>query len=256
MFEENQPTQPVTQSAVAQTPVQQSSPQEPTDMFAQSEASNPVVPNAAGASSPEQYMFEEEPDEKPWFLQKKVIFIALGSVLLLIIIIFGVQFALTYFKTQGAQTQPQSQTQQQTTPVQQQDQVPPAVTQPSTETQPVLPQGEQPGGQAVSPETQQQVPPINGAPSVSTTPTVGVDTDGDGLTDAEETALGTDPTITDTDMDGLTDREEVKVFFTDSRNPDTDSDGYLDGLEVKNGFNPKGDGKLPPLPGEAAQPVQ
>lgn len=255
MFEENQPTQPVTQSAVAQTPVQQSSPQEPTDMFAQSETSNPVATSAGSASSPEQYMFEEEPDEKPWFLQKKVIFIALGSVLLLIVIIFGVQFALTYFKTQGVQTQPQTQTQQQPTPVQQQEQVPP-VTPPITETQTTTPQLEQQGGQTVPLETQQQVSPIDSAPSDSTTPTAGVDTDGDGLTDAEETALGTDPTVTDTDKDGLTDREEVKVFFTDSRNPDTDSDGYLDGLEVKNGFNPNGEGKLPPLPGEAVQPVQ
>ena len=38
-----------------------------------------------------------------------------------------------------------------------------------------------------------------------------VDTDGDGLTDSEETALGTDPNNPDTDGDGLTDGEEVLV---------------------------------------------
>ncbi len=42
-----------------------------------------------------------------------------------------------------------------------------------------------------------------------------VDTDHDGLTDAQETALGTDP-----------------------NNPDTDGDGYPDGQEARRGFNP------------------
>ncbi|PIR66480.1 MAG: hypothetical protein COU51_03715 [Parcubacteria group bacterium CG10_big_fil_rev_8_21_14_0_10_36_14] len=48
-----------------------------------------------------------------------------------------------------------------------------------------------------------------------------LDTDNDGLTDLEETDLGTDP-----------------------NNPDTDNDGYSDGDEVKNGYNPNGPGKL------------
>ncbi|MDP2631114.1 MAG: hypothetical protein Q8P56_06965 [Candidatus Uhrbacteria bacterium] len=249
MFEENQPTQPVTQSAVAQTPVQQSSPQqEPADMFAQADASNPGVPNTGGVSPSEQYMFEEEPDEKPWFLQKKIIFIVLGGLLFVIIIIFGVQFALTYFNAQSA---PQTPTQQQ----------PATQVQSPVETQPAPVQQQEQQVDQTEPQNLQQplVTPQaqpNGTPSITTTPTVGVDTDGDGLTDAEETALGTDPTDTDTDKDGLTDREEVGVFFTDPRNPDTDGDGYLDGLEVRNEFNPKGEGKLPPLPGETAQPVQ
>jgi gliding motility-associated-like protein len=42
-----------------------------------------------------------------------------------------------------------------------------------------------------------------------------IDTDADGLTDAQEGVLGTDPT-----------------------NPDTDGDGYSDGQEVANGSNP------------------
>ena len=59
-----------------------------------------------------------------------------------------------------------------------------------------------------------------------------LDSDGDGLTDAEELKLGTDPHNPDTDGDGLTDGEEVKVYHTDPLNPDTDYDGLKDGDEV------------------------
>ena len=237
MFEENQPTQPVAQPAAAQPSTPQSLPQEPPDMFAQSDSTQSGLPNISGASSSEPYMFEEEPDQKPWFLHKKVIFIVLGALLLLIIIIFGVQFALTYFNAQTAQQAPQAPTQQQTTPEIQQP------NQQSAQEAPQPPIGTEPSlEQQVPTEVQTIPPPINGAPAVSGTqqaaPSAGLDTDGDGLTDGEETALGTDLADTDTDKDGLTDREEVKVFFTDPRNPDTDSDGYVDGLEVKNGFNP------------------
>ncbi|MEQ9810585.1 calcium-binding protein [Streptococcus jiangjianxini] len=37
-----------------------------------------------------------------------------------------------------------------------------------------------------------------------------LDSDNDGLTDAQELALGTDPFSSDTDSDGLTDLEEVQ----------------------------------------------
>ena len=59
----------------------------------------------------------------------------------------------------------------------------------------------------------------------------GVDTDGDGLSDALELALGTDPTNPDTDDDNLTDGQDV-AFGTDPLNPDTDGDGRLDGQEA------------------------
>ncbi|TAN37218.1 MAG: OmpA family protein [Verrucomicrobia bacterium] len=66
-----------------------------------------------------------------------------------------------------------------------------------------------------------------------------MDSDGDGLTDKEEIALGTDPYNPDTDGDGLTDGEEVhgvmvngKLVKTDPLNPDTDGDGLSDGAEV------------------------
>jgi hypothetical protein len=79
-------------------------------------------------------------------------------------------------------------------------------------------------------------------------PPAGLDTDGDGLTDAEEAVLGTDPAQADTDADGLADKEETQTYGTDPLNPDTDGDGYKDGDEVRNGYNPNGPGKLPALP--------
>jgi hypothetical protein len=57
------------------------------------------------------------------------------------------------------------------------------------------------------------------------------DTDGDGLSDAQEVILGTDPTNADTDADGL--KDGVEVFF--GLNPlsaDTDGDGLNDGAEA------------------------
>jgi hypothetical protein len=71
-----------------------------------------------------------------------------------------------------------------------------------------------------------------------------VDSDLDGLTDAEETNLGTNMLNADSDGDKLSDYDEVKTYGTDPLNPDTDADGYLDGEEVLNGYNPKGPGKL------------
>ena len=72
------------------------------------------------------------------------------------------------------------------------------------------------------------------------------DTDGDGLTDAQEHGYGTDPAKVDTDGDGLTDREEVMIYHTDPLKADTDGDSYSDGAEVKGGYNPLGQGKLAP----------
>ncbi len=105
---------------------------------------------------------------------------------------------------------------------------------------------------------------------------LGVDSDGDGLTDEEEESHGTDPTRRDTDDDGLSDFCEVKmsspghvldpldstdsicdawmagidsdndgmtdceeyVKGTNRFNPDTDSDGMPDGIEFLSGTNP------------------
>ncbi len=60
------------------------------------------------------------------------------------------------------------------------------------------------------------------------------DSDGDGLTDTEETTYGTDPNDEDTDDDGLTDYEEVVTYGTDPNDIDTDDDNLSDGTEIEN----------------------
>ncbi len=64
------------------------------------------------------------------------------------------------------------------------------------------------------------------------------DSDGDGLEDALELELGTDPVDLDTDDDGLTDGDEYYVFATGTLNPDSDGDGVVDGTETANGTDP------------------
>jgi outer membrane protein OmpA-like peptidoglycan-associated protein len=59
------------------------------------------------------------------------------------------------------------------------------------------------------------------------------DADGDGLSDAEEDALGTDPTLADSDVDGVPDGVEKRAG-TDPLSGDSDSDGLGDGEEDKN----------------------
>ncbi len=70
-----------------------------------------------------------------------------------------------------------------------------------------------------------------------------LDTDGDGLTDVQEKALGTKPKNADTDGDGLDDGEEAS-YGTDPLDEDTDGDTYLDGDEVESGYSPTGPGEL------------
>lgn len=65
------------------------------------------------------------------------------------------------------------------------------------------------------------------------------DIDGDGLTNMQETALGTNPSNPDTDGDGLTDGQEVNTHGTNPLLADTDGDGLTDGEEVLTyGTNP------------------
>jgi len=71
-----------------------------------------------------------------------------------------------------------------------------------------------------------------------------IDTDQDGLSDAQEFGHGTNPRLVDSDSDGLSDWEEIAIFGTDPLNRDSDGDGYVDGEEVQNGYNPLGPGKL------------
>ncbi len=63
------------------------------------------------------------------------------------------------------------------------------------------------------------------------TDVVGIDQDGDGLSDPEEAALGTDPRDADSDDDGLTDQEEADAG-TNPMSWDSDGDGLSDGLEL------------------------
>jgi hypothetical protein len=69
-----------------------------------------------------------------------------------------------------------------------------------------------------------------------------VDSDGDGLSDAEETSLyGTDPNQSDTDRDGLNDGDEVHSRFGYATNPalfDTDNDGISDYVEIRTHHDP------------------
>jgi hypothetical protein len=65
------------------------------------------------------------------------------------------------------------------------------------------------------------------------------DIDGDGLSNTQESALGTNSQNPDTDGDGLTDGAEVNTHGTNPLLADTDGDGLSDGAEVLTyGTNP------------------
>ncbi|CAN5540038.1 hypothetical protein BH11ACT8_BH11ACT8_24120 [soil metagenome] len=77
-----------------------------------------------------------------------------------------------------------------------------------------------------------------------TCPAVAVDSDNDGISDADELSgalnpypnPATDPNNPDSDNDGLDDGDEITAG-TDPNNPDTDGDGVLDGDEVTGDTN-------------------
>jgi hypothetical protein len=118
------------------------------------------------------------------------------------------------------------------------------------------PAGAQPAAQAVQTAVPGQavptvlLPPVDAAPTavpptpvpaepvVEPTPAPTVassasgDIDGDGLSDVDEAAYGSDPLNRDYDADGIIDGEEVYVYGTDPLNNDSDGDGLLDGEEA------------------------
>ncbi|SFK68876.1 NlpC/P60 family protein [Geodermatophilus ruber] len=76
-----------------------------------------------------------------------------------------------------------------------------------------------------------------------------VDTDRDGLVDAMELLLGTDPLKTDTDADGVSDGYEKYSLGTDPTRADSDGDGTSDAAELVRGTDPiradsDGDGRV------------
>ncbi len=65
------------------------------------------------------------------------------------------------------------------------------------------------------------------------------DSDADGLSDGDETLIyATDPTNRDGDGDVLTDYDEVNTHSTNPNQSDSDGDGAADGLEVAQGSDP------------------
>ncbi|MCB9689815.1 MAG: FG-GAP repeat protein [Alphaproteobacteria bacterium] len=64
-----------------------------------------------------------------------------------------------------------------------------------------------------------------------------LDFDGDGVTDALEVLLGSDPTLADTDGDGVDDGVEWLSERLDPLNPDSDGDGVRDGADRCRGFD-------------------
>ncbi len=82
-------------------------------------------------------------------------------------------------------------------------------------------------------------------PSATETPvpaTGSDDADGDGLTDAEEADIGTDPADADTDDDGVNDGDEVAAgtdpFVAPPSSVDSDGDGLTDAEEADIGTDP------------------
>lgn len=80
-------------------------------------------------------------------------------------------------------------------------------------------------------ETQDETPDSTTSPA-AVTESEGVDADGDGLADEQETALGTDPVLADSDADGVSDSDEIDFYGTDALETDTDGDGLDDGEEL------------------------
>lgn len=72
-----------------------------------------------------------------------------------------------------------------------------------------------------------------------------VDTDLDGLADAAETAIGSNPAAADTDGDGLSDGDEEILLNTAAVRADMDGDGFGDGLEVASGADPRSAASVP-----------
>lgn len=65
------------------------------------------------------------------------------------------------------------------------------------------------------------------------------DADGDGLTNLQEQTLGTNPKNNDSDWDTISDYDEVNIYFTNPLNIDTDNDQLDDNIELTLDSNPR-----------------
>ncbi len=201
----------------------QASTNEPVDMFA-STAEKGEAP--ANLEPQVGTMYEEATEDSADTHEssgKRHMILAIIAIITLLLVI-GVGISLFFFFQKSREQQP-----------------PQDILAPVT---PTTPQEEQPTtpSEEVPPVTQEEQPVT---PDATPTAPASVDTDSDGLTDAEEETAGTSSTLPDTDGDGLTDTEEIQTYKTNPLSADSDSDGYLDKEEIGNGFNPNGTGKLP-----------
>lgn len=97
----------------------------------------------------------------------------------------------------------------------------------------------EPGATAPQATTPPPPPSTTPPPPPSTKPTPPpttidptLDTDGDGLTDAKELAIGTNPNKFDTDGDGLPDGDDLNTWHCNPRKKDSDGDGLNDYQEA------------------------
>ncbi len=158
-------------------------------------------------------------------LSGKIVWAALGGIVLLVLVGGGLYLAL-----RGGVKAPAG---EQTASPAPSAPIAPAV----PEVAPTLPTQESTG------QTAGVGTPVTASPGVGATASV-IDTDRDGLSDSDEAVYGTDLKNPDTDGDGLSDYDEIRVYHTNPLSPDTDKDGYADGVEVKGGYDPNGPGKL------------
>lgn len=87
--------------------------------------------------------------------------------------------------------------------------------------------------------------PINPCDPDDSSPDCQIDTDNDGLTDAQEAVLCSSPTIADTDGDGILDGVELTNGSNpcDPCSPDNSSADCATGIHIPNAFTPNGSGK-------------
>lgn len=252
MFEQNQPNQNSGQPGVA--PIQ---PQSQPPVAPHTEANNPWL-NQAGTPTPTPYANASQPEDmfattrdipapgnfnnqfgqagQPYSQMPpamnyadiyggrginfgKIIMI-LSGLLLIVLVAVAVYFTYDYFASRESSEETLSQETSANTP---------ATETPSQNNQ----VANTPNGTVIP-----AIPEATTSTQNQTVASSEKDSDGDGLTDAEELVLKTNPNSADTDSDGLTDWAEIKIYKTDPLNPDSDGDGYKDGEEVIEGYDP------------------